>query len=188
MRGLVDKWVWWRHAWFFNWAHKPLCEPYREDVLRLGQLRLCRGCSALWFGALITGPLLLALSPRPLWSAIFAALFMTSAALSHPSLHSKWPRAVRDALRVATGCLPTLAVGMLARGHPLVGAGALTLLAGTYLLYRQLRKPRGLHKCESCPESGQGICSGYAVQAQAIRVWEEEASQREMARRMSRGH
>jgi len=187
LNGLADKWLWWRHTWFFNWAHKPLCEPYREDVLRLGPLRICRGCSALWFGALVVGPITLSLAPLALWSAIFAALFVTSAALSHPALHSRWPRVMRDGLRVATGCLPTLALGMLANGHSLFCIGALLLLASTYLIYRRLRAPRGLHKCATCPESGQGVCSGYALQAQAIRTWEEEASQREMARRLSRG-
>ena len=36
------KWLWLRHSWTFNWAHKPLCERYARDVLRIGRFHVCR--------------------------------------------------------------------------------------------------------------------------------------------------
>ena len=54
---------WWQHAWTFDWAHKPLCERFGADVVRLGRLHLCRGCLALRAGVLL-GAVTLELAPR----------------------------------------------------------------------------------------------------------------------------
>lgn len=43
-------------------SHHPDCEPYRKDVLRLGKLRLCRGCTIsyglvlIWVASYILSP------------------------------------------------------------------------------------------------------------------------------------
>ena len=184
MRALAHKLLWWRHSWFFNWAHKPLCLPYREDVLLLGRLRLCRGCTALWSGVLIAGPLLVTVVKSNALAMTFGALFAGVVVLSHPRRHSRWPRPLRDVLRIGAGSLPGLALGMSWTGDRWPGIAALALLASVYVGYAKLRAPDRLHKCASCPELGAGICSGYSVQAEAVRAWEDRASELESARRM----
>ena len=183
MRALAAKWLWWRHAWPFEWAHKPLCEPYREDVLRIGRLHLCRGCSALKAGFFVVSPLMLWLVPTAWLPELFAALFAIVSLFSHPALHSRWTRPVRDLLRCAAGCLVPLAVALGIAGQVALGLGALVALGVIYFVYAHLRKSRRLQRCETCEESSAGVCSGYALQASLIRDWEEQAAQREMARR-----
>lgn len=187
MHRLRERWNWLGHSWWFQWAHKPLCDAYREDVLRLGRLRLCRGCSALWFGVLAGGAWV---SAAPLESGttttLFVALYLVCAALSHPTMHSRWPRFVRDGLRAASGLLLPLAFGVAIRGELLLGSVLTAVLVATYFGYAKLRSPRRLAKCSDCPELGLGICSGYAVQGTAIRAWEEAASRREHLRRLAR--
>lgn len=179
----LERLHWWRHAWIFEWAHKPLCDAYGEDVLRIGKLHLCRGCSALGLGLLFLGPLLLAgigADARPL---AFAASFLPAAILSHPRLHSRWPRVVRDLLRASAGCAVASGIAMAFAGPTGPGLVALALLALTRLVYARQRAPRRLERCTSCPENGAGVCSGYALQAESIRSWEESAWRREARRR-----
>jgi hypothetical protein len=187
MQRLRERWEWIRHSWWFQWAHKPLCDAYHEDVLRLGPLRLCRGCTALWVG-LFAGTLWMLTVPVGTGTTmvVCGALYLVSAALSHPALHSRWPRLMRDALRIASGLILPLGASLVLRGELVAGLSAIAILVGTYALYARLRLPRRLEKCTHCPELGQGICSGYASQSVAIRAWEEAASAREHARRMAR--
>jgi len=188
LRALVEKLAWLRHAWFFHWAHKPLCEPYREDVLRLGKLRLCRGCTGLWFGVLGSAVALVAVTGQvdalvlP-WALVFCAV----ATLSFPAWHGRWPRPVRDLLRFTSGALVPVPLAWAFTGSTVTGLLALGSLLGTYALHAHLRKDHRLAKCGACPELGRGICSGYAEQSEAIRAWEEGAAARELQRRLAGG-
>lgn len=179
MNRLVPKWLWLKHAWFFNWAHKPLCEPYHEDVLRIGKLRLCRGCTMIKVGLAVALPLLLILQPTlPVLVAGFILGFAIAAALSHPALHSRWPRWGKDALRFLAGACAAHVLALFLLGHLAMGTLAASACVGAYWLYARLRLPRRLERCESCAELGEGICSGYARQAEAIRAWDEDCVSR----------
>ncbi len=182
-----QKILWWRHTWFFEWAHKPLCQPYSSDVLRLGRLHLCRGCTALWFGALALGPLIVLGTNSLDWAWLLPVSLVSTFTLSHPALYPRWSRGLKDLIRLAAGCLPIFCIAMLLGGAPLQGGAGLVLIAGAYLTYRHMRTERRLLECERCPELNTGVCSGYALQAEAIRSWEAEASRRQMEERISAG-
>ena len=49
---LYLKILWLRKTASFYWAHKPLCAAYKDDVLRIGGIRLCRSCFLAYSGML----------------------------------------------------------------------------------------------------------------------------------------
>lgn len=165
---------WWRHAWPYRWAHKPLCERFTHDVVRLGRLNLCRGCLALWSGVLGAGALAFAGIPTAKTAALILTILLpTVAILSHPSLHARWPRPVRDLLRASAGAAVPLALQALARGRPIEGLAAIGALGGVVALHRMRRAPQRAAMCDGCPELDRpGICSGYRLQARATTAHE----------------
>lgn len=175
------RWRWWKHTWTFQAAHKPLCARFHHDVLRLGPLRLCRSCAALWgsFAAtLCTAPLYAGLlnTVTGLAVAALAALVLYACA---PRRYRAASRARRDLLRGGAGVLAALSLAHLfGPGWPV----GLVLLAGLAAGWRALQRARRvLHQtgdiCAGCPELDQpGICSGFHGQAEKIRAYEEEAT------------
>lgn len=181
MRALEQKVLWWRHAWFFHWAHKPLCSTYSEEVLRVGKLFLCRSCALLWAGAVLSTVVLLVANPAlpaHLWGLALA--FTIAAVGSFPSFHSRWPRRIRDLLRITAGIALGFALALLLLGQLKAALGTALLIGATYSVYVKLRRDKRLSRCTTCPETGAGICSGYSLQAKAIREWEESVVTRVM--------
>jgi hypothetical protein len=184
---LTQQASWWRHDWPYRWAHKPLCARFSDDVLRLGRLRVCRGCLALWTGVLGAGALALSgLVTAGAAALALTLLLPTVGILSHPALHTRWPRPVRDLLRAAAGACAPLAVQALAGGRPMEGLVGLTALAAICTLHRAHRAPLRARMCDGCQELAQpGICSGYRLQARATaaheRLMEEDLMSRGFA-------
>ena len=56
------KGLWLKHAYTFLWAHKPLCDKFAGDVLKLGPIHLCRSCVCA-YGGIGFGLLLVFLVP-----------------------------------------------------------------------------------------------------------------------------
>jgi len=88
---------------------------------------------------------------------------------SWPTWYRRWPRAVRDALRVGLGLLA--AVGSFGvASAPGVAWPALTIAAALWWVYRRRRVQVNARRCDGCPELGRGVCSGYAAHAAAMRA------------------
>ncbi|MDM8524016.1 hypothetical protein QUF80_11670 [Desulfococcaceae bacterium HSG8] len=52
------------------------------------------------------------------------------------------------------------------------------ILSFFWIIYFRERKTRKLKACDNCSEYGKGeICSGFRIQAQRIRRFEEEATE-----------
>ena len=136
------------HA-FHRFAHHPLCERYRGELIPLGKrARLCRGCAASALGS-VTG-VLGALIWQPGFSTLLAAsalglgLLLSSLALRLP----KWLGRAST-----TACLGFACVGGLrvAHGAPLVLSLAIVGASGAFIaLYRKRGPNRG--PCQQCPE------------------------------------
>jgi hypothetical protein len=166
------------YAWPYRLAHKPLCERFHRDVLHIGKLHLCRGCTALYAGLVLSAVALLVFRPDLATIAtLLGAIGVTCVIGSHPALHGRWPRPVRDALRFGTGALPPLALALIATGAPALGASALVALAVLYVVYARARSRRKARACEGCPElATAGVCSGFQLQAVAMRAYDERCA------------
>lgn len=138
------------HA-FHRFAHHPLCEPYRNEVLRLGRrTRLCKGCSFLAAG-LVAGVVGGGLARPALGWGIGALLL--ALAMGALSLRLRLPK-------LAGRLFPGAALGMgLWAGWPCV-VGAMVIVAGVGVLYRRRGVDRG--RCQTCRERASNPCSGFA--------------------------
>jgi len=84
---------------------------------------------------------------------------------------------MRDILRLWLGCSLALWGMLLVAGEFYSFAAVLLPAGAAYCYYYGKRKERKMAECASCPEYGTGkICSGYALQAELAREYEEKAT------------
>lgn len=177
--------LWWRRAYSFLWAHHPLCERFRGDVLDFGGVRLCRSCLAVYCGMFLA-TVAAATTPIPSAPAFPFLLAIPTIALSHPGIYKRLPRVFRDVLRLSMGVLIVFCGSLFLAGHFFSAAVLLAVIFAFWRYYFRLRRTRRLAACEGCGELDRdGVCSGYAVQAAHIRLYESEAT-RLLYSRMSR--
>ena len=138
------------HA-FHRFAHHPLCEPYRGEVLRVGRrVRLCKGCTFLAAG-LLAGAIAGAMVHPSLPFAVVA--WLLAVVLGGLSLRLRLTKVVA---RFLPGV--GLAVACWAGLIPLLVS--LSVFIAATLLYRRRGVERSL--CRSCPERRLSPCSGFA--------------------------
>ena len=157
---------------FHRYAHHPLCEAYAGEVLRLGRVRLCKGCTYVVLGACL-GLLLGALVPAlPNW--ILGGFASIAVAWGSAVLM------VGRVRRLGKGCtrlLPTfLAIFLLVQGLWLQSVGGLLLATGcgvalliTIRVYR--RRDPWREPCGDCPHKDAKPCPGFRPQFQRERAF-----------------
>jgi len=177
---LWERRVWWAWTWWFQFAHAPLCHRFQSDTFRLGRFHLCRSCTLLYAGLVAALAVGVGVDSTGWWPLVaVGSLLVPLIVLSEPRLYSRFPRPVKDVLRMVAGAFLGLLLGLLITPWwwvVLAAAGPLYLLRRGFTRTRQQVKA---HDCDGCPELGYpGVCSGYARQAEAIRgysnVIEEE--------------
>lgn len=173
------KLLWLGHAWSFNWAHKPLCGRFREDVLRLGRLNLCRSCACAWGGILLAAAALAVFSPV---SGTFLVAYLVALGvvlgLSLPPLYKRLPRVLRDLLRMGGGGFLVVGAYVTLFVNVPAGLAALAAVIAFWWMYFKIRKRRKLHECDGCPElAEETVCSGFALQVEHVRRYEQAATE-----------
>lgn len=165
-RGLakrIDKLAWRAHA-FHRFAHHPLCDSYRSEVLRIGpRLRVCKGCSLLAAGSvagLVAGALV---RPPPVLGAIAWAVAL---ALGLSSLRHRLPK-------LLVRLLPGLGLGLALWAGWLCALLSLTTVAACFALYRQRGSERS--RCNSCHERDRKPCSGFVLIVRRERAFQRKA-------------
>ena len=143
---------------FHRFAHHPLCESYRGEVLAIGRrVRLCKGCTLAAIGAgggLLLTPLRL---PAPIgFLALAIALLLAVGPWRLPKTLSRFVPAVLVASTLGCGVLPALT--------------AIGVLAVALLLYRRRGPFRG--PCRDCSEARAAMCSGFAPMARRERAFQ----------------
>jgi hypothetical protein len=160
------------HA-FHRFAHHPLCQPYRDEVIRVGKrARLCKGCS-LFAAGLVAGLVAGFVVRPPFGWGVCGLLLALGAGLF--SLRSRVPKFVGR-------FLPGAGLGLaLCAGWP-AATGSLLVLAGLGLLYR--RRGVARERCATCREQSASPCSGFARIVRRERAFQRVANrwQRDLPR------
>jgi hypothetical protein len=170
---LQQTWLWWKHTWWFQLAHGPLCTRQRTNVFRIGPCYLCRSCTLLYFAlaSMLVG-LAWVRPPTNLLALGCFTLLVPLLILSYPWLYRALPRLGRDAVRLATGVFLAFLFALFLTN--LWWLAGLTLVA-LFLVFRYLQRQRRQVKqseCLGCPELRPNhICSGYSHQSAAIRTY-----------------
>ena len=175
------RWLWWRHTWTFQGAHKPLCDRFHRDVLHMGRLHVCRSCAALY------GSLGVALVGAPLYrdylgtavGVSVTGLLLSVLLLSSPAHYRHRGRLGRDLLRGLTGALGGVSLVALTTVACPWGIVNLVGLVVAWRVFRQTRNQYATQSdaCTGCSECGkEGICSGFQQQAMHLRAYEEAAT------------
>jgi hypothetical protein len=170
-------WLWIGYP--IRWAHKPLCQRYEKDVMRLGKMYFCRSCFCAYLGVVTMLGAVLVWGGED--ASLYKMLLMWSGGivlpLSAPGIYKRLPRAVRDGLRFIIGGLPVLAIYLIVKGAALVGLVSLSVLWVFWRVYFKQRKRRKRHECDNCPELKDGaVCPGFERQARYARIYESRAS------------
>lgn len=181
-------WRWWRHTGWFQFAHKPLCDRYAHDVLKVGRLRICRSCTALYCGMFATVAALsfLSHSATLLWTMTLAVGTFTLAA-SWPTWYARWSRPFRDVLRGGLGAWLGMLAVLAIKHHSWPAVAGMVALIPLYRAFQRRRQSLKQLRCAGCAELGKGICSGYEQQAVSIRNFTLEVEER-LNRYMSPPH
>jgi hypothetical protein len=150
---------------FHRFAHHPLCEPYHDEVVRVGRrLRLCKGCSLFAAGLVVGMVVGVLLRPTPGWGVLALALAMGAGVLS---LRRRVPK-------LAGRFLPGVGLGLGLLAGWLAAAGSLIVLACMGLLYR--RRGVARERCATCSEQSASPCSGFTRIVQRERAFQRVAN------------
>jgi len=180
LQRLQLKLLWLRHSYPFRWAHKPLCDRFEHDVLRVGHVHICRSCTCAYLGmALVIAAALAGFLPTgSVFAAILLPVMLVTLAGSHPRFYWRFPRGARDVLRLGAGASIALTATALLRGEWILSSVAIVALSLSWRHYKKKRGGRKSQACDGCPELGcsDKICSGFSQQAARIRRYEERAA------------
>lgn len=173
------KWLWISKTYSFRWAHKPLCNHFKEDIISTGAIYLCRSCVSTYLG-IVAGVFFVLFSTvsSENISIFLVVLLLITLPLSHPLIYKKNPRPLRDILRFNLGIIISFSLLLLCYYQnftlPLTVI-SISLLFGKF--YYHKRSIRKLKICEECSEfQTDSICSGYKMQANIIREYEDKAT------------
>ncbi|MCK5581559.1 MAG: hypothetical protein KAJ18_09850 [Candidatus Omnitrophica bacterium] len=174
---IKDSWVWLKCFGPILFVHKPLCEKFQQDIVRVKNILLCRGCCFVWAGVFLFCFVL------SYWVQVHMVIFLLAGGvvviLSAPKVYARFPRWGRDIIRLGLGVLMAF-VGWLILKQYYVSAGGcvfvLLILRATYVLKsRQL----SIQTCESCAEyRNMDICSGFAQKKEIMERYEKHLERR----------
>ncbi|MDZ7615665.1 MAG: hypothetical protein U1E05_01600 [Patescibacteria group bacterium] len=174
------RWLWYRSCYTFLWAHHPLCETFREDVLRIGKVHLCRSCCCVYLGIVLAavGGVVLFSFFREHSLAILAAVLLPTLLLSFPKLYKRLPRCCRDLCRFGMGAMLPVTFGLLGTGYWPLAFVVAAILWCFWRFYFRIRQERRATICDTCREYGrQNHCSGAIQQATCLSAYQEAATE-----------
>lgn len=149
---------------FHRFAHHPLCDEYAGEVIRVGRVRLCRGCTFAIAGGLAGG--VVGLLWRDLVAAAVAAavaVAVLAAAIAVRRLGRARPPKLVTRLAPAALLAYAITVGTLAVSGTGV-AVAVVAIAATLAIWLAYRK-RGPDRsaCPSCADRNSRPCRGFTA-------------------------
>ena len=141
---LYNKFLFIKYNYWHMFAHKPLCEKYKSDVIKIKKMYLCRSCSFLYLG------LLFGVFVKT--TALFFVVTLTlTCLLSSGKIYKTFNRKFRDVLRFSLGFLLINTLYFLA-SLDIAGFYGVSIILFSRQFYYKKRKSRKLKECSNCHE------------------------------------
>ena len=176
---LTLKFIHVKYFYPFMFAHKPLCNKYKNDSICFNNIYICRSCLFLYLGVILAFLLYKYINFNPMMVLIGLLLIIL---LSSPVYYKFYSRITRDFSRFFLGFLSILfLIRVYSINRYYFVCSVLCLLFIKHLYNVQRGK---VDLCKNCCElSDNSICSGYKKQSNAILLMEEEMSNYVMYKR-----
>ena len=169
----------------FYFAHHPLCNDFKKEILTIRTWYICRGCTFVYSSAILSFLITVWINPfanLTLYESFWFVLGITGPtwlALIHRFQH-RW---VKDIVRIALGIGWGIAgAELILRPNWLEKLIILLIIGLTYIVFRSL-KHRQAHKhpdreCENCQNINinQPSCEGAEQLLEAERIFSREYS------------
>ena len=141
---LFLKALWLKKTHSFYWAHKPLCEKYKEDLLRIKNIHVCRSCCFVYLGVILSSLFLVFAGsfPTGYGAILLPASLSVTLLLSHPRIYKRLARKLRDGCRFAVGVILVAALNALFHGQILPALAVIFPSAIAWKIYYQQRGKR----------------------------------------------
>ena len=176
-KNILYKFLFLKHFYKFIFLHKPLCERYKNNTLKIFGLYICRSCLFLYTGFFLS-LIFCILSVKSvhlnkyfyLW---FSGLLLTTA-MSYPPVYYKFSRLSKDFIRFYDGIFLASTFVLCFKIHWELGFLSIFAFIFVKNLYNLKRKGDA---CTGCPRLSEGTtCEGYILQKEALLKIDEEYS------------
>lgn len=182
-KNLKVSYIWLKLSYQFRFSHHPICDKYSNQLINVGSVHLCQGCTIVTVGGVIgavagmLGGILLESSmprfiiPAVVIQSIMAPVFI----IDYLQLGRKWKRVARACIGTAIGLGFSLAffVGWLLK------LTIVLLIFLNFQLYRIFRtKSPSIDLCPTCeffPDKPN--CPGFEQQFAANKVYMQRATE-----------
>ncbi len=167
----------------FYFSHHPLCNNYRQEVLKIGSWYICRGCFCVYSSTLVS--LLITIFINPFNTFSFGEVFLLVLIVSSPTWIGLFfnfrNRTIKDLLRISLGLGWGIALGELWLQPSWSDKLAIFLLMITFwFIFRKIRNfqsgKKPLILCRNCIELNNNACPGYKKQFEAEQIYSREIS------------
>lgn len=164
---LYHKYLFLKSNYWHMFAHKPLCEKYKNEVIKLKKVYFCRSCFFIYLG-LFTG---LFFQFKPVLYVVSLSLIgLFSTEVFYKLLNRK----VRDLVRFLSGFLILNTLYFMMKLN-IIGLYGTSIIFLVRHFYYEKRINRKLKECNGCVEVGRGeVCSGFIKQLPSMRKYENE--------------
>ena len=175
---LIYKYLFYKYYYKFIFLHKPLCERYKSNTIKLFGLYICRSCLLLYTGFFIGLISVLSKIKTVTYDKFFfigmLGAFLTIL-VSYPPLYAKFSRISKDFIRFYDGLFLGIIISISFKISINTGVACIALF---YIIKQFYNKKRsGARICAGCPELEKNTtCSGYKEQKQALLNLDEEYS------------
>ena len=177
---LFLKALWLKKTHSFYWAHKPLCQRYEEDVIRINDIHLCRSCCFVYLGVILSSLFLVfgGSFPTGYGTILLLASLAITLLLSHPRIYKRLPRKLRDGCRFAVGAILVATLNALFHGQLMPSLAVILPVCIVWKIYYKQRSKRKLQLCYACNEYSESrVCSGYRLQTKLVGEYQAEATE-----------
>lgn len=149
-----------------RYAHHPLCGAYAGEIVRVGKMKLCRGCTATAAGlaaGVVTGAALssIATTGSPSSSGTAAFAFLSLLLISFAAL-AEWRRKFLKRFLPAAVFSGVLLYAALHPALPLLVAASVTVIAAVSWSASYRRRGPDRSACRACPHRNEVCCPGFA--------------------------